>query len=162
MRIGLVSDSHGWMDDLEAAVRQMGAVDAIFHMGDCIADARQMKSWTSAPVFMVKGNMDAWEEGNLMVKTTLAGKTILSCHGHRYNVKSEYSTLRYKALEEGADVVLFGHTHVPMIDESPELLMINPGSVALPHSGQKTFGILTIAEDGTMEASIELLDRSRG
>ena len=157
MKIGLVSDSHGWMDCLRSAVDQMGEVDAIFHMGDCIADARVMKTWTAAPVFMVKGNMDAYDEGNLIVKTTLGGKTILSCHGHRYNVKSEYNTLRYKALEEGADIVLFGHTHIPMIDESPELLMVNPGSVALPHmGGEKTFGILTI-EDGAISAVIETL-----
>ncbi len=148
MRIGLVSDSHGRLDCLETAVSQMGNVDVILHMGDCIDDARQIRSWTNAPVFMVKGNMDVYEEGHLQIKTELGGKSVMICHGHRYNVKGGYQTLRYKALEEGVDIVAFGHTHVPMIDQSPELLMINPGSVALPHiGGEKTFGIVTIEGD---------------
>ena len=50
--------------------------------------------------------------------------------------------------------MLFGHTHIPMIDQDDCLLMINPGSVALPHfGGEKTFGILTI-EDGGADGEI--------
>ena len=42
MRIGLVSDSHGNLGDLERAVSQMGRVEAIFHMGDYVDDALQI------------------------------------------------------------------------------------------------------------------------
>lgn len=152
MRIGLVSDSHGNLEDLKNAVDQMGRVDAVFHMGDYVDDGFQIKRWVSAPVFAVKGNMDVYSnEGQLFVKTALGGKMILACHGHTLRVKNEYSTIRYKGLEEGADIVLFGHTHIPMIDQDEQLLMMNPGSCSLPHmNGIKTFGIIEITGDGTL------------
>ena len=70
MRIGLVSDSHGNLGDLERAVSQMGKVEAIFHMGDYVDDALQIKHWTSVPVFAAKGNMDVYsQKGHLFIKT---------------------------------------------------------------------------------------------
>ena len=159
MRIGLVSDSHGNLGDLDRAVSQMGRVEAIFHMGDYVDDALQIKHWTSVPVFAAKGNMDVYsQEGHLFIKTELGGKVILACHGHTLHVKNEYSTLRYKALEENADIVLFGHTHIPMIDQDDGLLMMNPGSVSLPHFGkEKTFGILTIENESVSGEIIPLM-----
>jgi len=48
-----------------------------------------------------------------------------------------------------ADVVVFGHTHIPMIQKYDDLLMMNPGSVAYPRiRNNRSFGMLTIDQDG--------------
>ncbi|MEG0075458.1 MAG: metallophosphoesterase [Eubacterium sp.] len=155
MRIGLVSDSHGNMEMLKKAVHQMGEVEAIFHLGDYTEDGLTIRQWTEVPVFIIKGNMDIYDnEGSLFIKTEIGGKKILACHGHTAHVKNNYATLYYKALEEAVDIVIFGHTHIPMIETTEQLLMMNPGSVALPHfNGEKTFGILTI-ENGKIRGEI--------
>ena len=54
-------------------------------------------------------------------------------HGHKYGVKSEYQRAADHAIEKGADVLLFGHTHRAediTIDGSfgGHIRMINPGS----------------------------------
>lgn len=156
MKIGLVSDSHGDRANLQKAIEQMGAVDIIFHMGDYTEDAAAIRHWVNIPVVSVKGNMDEFgPDGEMEVVTNVGDKKAMACHGHRYHVKNEYNTLRYHALEAGVDMVFFGHTHIPMIDQSEELLMINPGSCALPHiGGKKTYGVVTIAEDGAVSAEI--------
>lgn len=156
MKIGLVSDSHGNLRELKRAVTQMGDVDLIFHMGDYADDAQEIKKWKSIPVFSVKGNMDTFSPyGETEILTEAGGKTILACHGHLYHVKTDYSTLRYRALEAGADMVFFGHTHLPFVDQSDDLLMINPGSCTLPHgSSRKSYGIVTIEETGCIHAEL--------
>lgn len=45
-------------------------------------------------------------------------------HGHRRGLQA----LRYLALEEGARIALFGHTHYPYCEENGGVLLLNPGS----------------------------------
>ena len=155
MRIGLVSDSHGNLRDLKQAVEKMGAVEAVFHMGDCIEDARLMRQWLSVPVFAVNGNMDYGDkEGHGQIVTEIAGKKFLITHGDRDHVKSTYTGLFYRGQSLGVDAICFGHTHKPLILEEQGILMMNPGSVALPYgNGRKTFGIITI-EAGKLKGEI--------
>ena len=69
------------------------------------------------------------------------------CHGHKYNVKSSLLALKYKGMEKNADIILFGHTHVPYIDDTDGIIMLNPGSVS-------TYGIIEINES-EVTASVE-------
>jgi len=52
-------------------------------------------------------------------------------------------------------VIVFGHSHVPLIEESEGLLLLNLGS-ATDRRGQPacTAAILTIDEDGAPDASL--------
>ena len=58
------------------------------------------------------------------------GKKIFMCHGHRYGVKYGYNSIFYRGKEVGADIVLFGHSHLPIIDEHDGLILMNPGSIS--------------------------------
>jgi predicted phosphodiesterase len=44
-----------------------------------------------------------------------------------------------------AEVIVFGHFHVPMVREWHGILFVNPGSVAPPHA-RPTFAVLEIGE----------------
>ena len=52
--------------------------------------------------------------------------------------------LRYKALEIGADIVLYGHTHIGKIDFEEGIWYINPGSASVPRDGGRSFAIINI------------------
>ena len=64
-------------------------------------------------------------------------------HGHRYHVKFGYQRLEYAAREVGAQVVLFGHTHVPYCEQYDGLWLLNPGACG----GQNGSYGLVIIED---------------
>ena len=55
--------------------------------------------------------------------------------------------LKYKALEFGANIVLYGHTHIGKIDFKEGIWFINPGSASLPRDIGKSFAIIYIEED---------------
>ncbi len=118
--------------------------DAIFHLGDCWRDADELDCAFPIPVFGVPGNCDwslsSMPPENQEKKISLGGVTFLLCHGHTYGVKSGYSTAVSHAKAEGADVLLCGHTHIPLYDQYGSLQLLNPGSIRY----SKTYGLITI------------------
>lgn len=158
INIGVVSDSHGNLEDLRKAVDALAAMGAsvIFHLGDYVEDAMEIRHWVGIPLFSLQGNMDFGnEDGVPFVKTLLSGKTVIACHGHKFGVKGDLGRLYYKAREEKADIVLYGHTHVPRIDETGGILMMNPGALAYSrYSTGATYGMVTIGTDGKVSGEI--------
>jgi putative phosphoesterase len=75
---------------------------------------------------------------------------VMLTHGHRYGVNYNTYELVEAAKRNHADIVMFGHTHVPMIDLSREVWVINPGSLSLPrqHGRIPTFIILELDSKG--------------
>ncbi len=132
MRIGVVSDTHG--DDFAIAevLKAAGKVDGWIHLGDNLRDAADFEK-SGVPVYSVSGNCDIFGETERIIH--LDGISIFACHGHTYGVNMGTSRLEYRAQELGCTVALYGHTHVPDIDEYPDLLILNPGSPTKPRRG---------------------------
>ncbi len=77
---------------------------------------------------------------------TLLGKKIFLTHGDLYGVKYGTERLGYAAEERGADIVLFGHTHIPheeYISAQKPYYLFNPGSISSP---SYSYGIITLTE----------------
>ena len=55
-------------------------------------------------------------------------------------VKTGLLRAQYRALEQNADLLLFGHTHVPLVDAASRPMMLNPGSIGDPR--RPTYGVL--------------------
>ncbi|MBQ7408154.1 MAG: metallophosphoesterase [Clostridia bacterium] len=91
--------------------------------------------------YAVKGNCDFSGESEMIFD--VEGVKILLTHGHLYRVKSGYLQILYRAKEVGAKVVIFGHTHEPLIAEEDGILMINPGTCS-NYSYKKTIAYLVI------------------
>lgn len=157
MRIAVFSDTHGFLQSIDTALEIAGPVDLVFHAGDISSDADYIREAYRYRVYGVSGNCDTFSDypGERLVK--LEGKKILITHGHAYRVKYGYDKLLNRAKELSADVVVFGHTHCPEIIKAKGILIINPGSLALPRRGKRpTFGILEISE-GEIKSSINEL-----
>ena len=76
---------------------------------------------------------------------------ILMMHGHTRNVKATGMSAYYAAREMGADVLLYGHTHIPLVDFDGTLYTMNPGAAG--DRLRPTCGIITI-EDGKASCAV--------
>ena len=87
MRILVLSDSHGRLSPMEAAVEAVRP-QRIFHLGDGWDAARDLhRHYPDIPLHQVRGNCD-YRPGEPEEETLLiGGLRILLCHGHRFGVK---------------------------------------------------------------------------
>jgi len=148
MRIGVISDSHGKKFALDRALKSIGEVDLLIHLGDLCYDAAYLEKASGVPVVYVRGNCDFSGQVPYSREIELDGKRVFLSHGHLYRVKWGTSYLIDFASKNGFDVVLFGHTHVPEIFWEGKILFMNPGSVSLPRGNTgPTAGVLELSED---------------
>ncbi len=132
-RIGIISDTHGLLrNEVYAAFE---GVDEILHAGDVGDPALLTELAVIAPVHAVHGNVDGWEVRAVtpeVVELERLGHKLVVIHGHQWGSPSvEDLAERYS----GYSVVVYGHTHRPLIQELDGTLMVNPGS-----AGQRRFG----------------------
>ena len=132
MRIGVFSDSHG---DISAARRffdSLSPLDCLFHLGDYAADGKKLSKLFSCPVYAVRGNCDYRSDEPLERIVDLGGKRFLLLHSHQYYY---LDALLYRSEEAHADMVLYGHTHMPDLSADGPRLLLNPGSLSRPRGG---------------------------
>lgn len=146
IRIIVFSDTHKCIEPCIQVVNNIKDVDMIIHAGDHWSDARELESiFGDIPVKYVKGNCD-FAMAPLEELIEIGGKKIFVTHGHMYDVKLEhehYKTILERGLELGADVVVFGHTHIPFNVNLGNISIINPGSVKYT----RNYGIIEIEDD---------------
>ena len=139
MKILVMSDSHGAKASMLKAVA-LESPDLILHLGDHAKDCTVIE-WEhpAIPLRSVKGNCDRSSTEPEADEFTLSGKRFFMSHGHLYGVKTGYSSIISAATGRGADVLLFGHTHIPYSNVIDNLTIVNPGSIG---SGSKTYAVL--------------------
>jgi len=148
--IGLISDTHGLLrPDVHTA---LAGVELILHAGDVGGDEILTELELIAPIRAVFGNTDSPGQPGLSaaIEITIDGLSIHVSHGHEVG-----SPTPAKLLERySADVVIYGHTHRPLIARAAGRLVVNPGA-----AGHRRFDImpsvarLTIAR-GQAEAEL--------
>jgi hypothetical protein len=149
MRIGLIADTHGLVRPDVPAV--FNGVDLILHAGDVGSGAVLSELECVAPVEAVEGNVDSEQ---LRLPRTLVrqidGTEILVTHGNETGSPTpEKLAARYHA-----DVIVFGHTHRPLIRRVGRVLVVNPGAAGPQRFNlAPTVAILTI-ENGTADVKI--------
>ena len=157
MKLLVMSDTHHYLEPAREVLRRIGSqMDMVLHLGDHDLDAMTLQEEFSAlPFHYVLGNNDySWETPSKKL-LTVCGKKLLMTHGHKQQVYFKYDNIAYWAEEQGADVVLFGHTHRPVCDDTGRVMLFNPGSISMPRGSKTpTFGILTITENGRIEGAI--------
>lgn len=160
-KILLISDTHGFHDNLKEVVAQEKPFDRVLHMGDTEGWDPVIREIAGVPVTIVSGNCD-WasdlpSEHTLMI----GGVNIFMTHGHEYYVTTGMEVLLDKAVSSGCQVALFGHTHRPFLQCHGGVLVANPGSISRPRQPdhQPSYGILTISEAGVPEIELKFLKK---
>jgi hypothetical protein len=148
VKIIVISDTHGQINDIIKAINEMSGIDLIVHLGDNTKDAVNIKSQTNIEMINVKGNCDFLDNSTNEDKLIkIKDKRIFLTHGHRYGVKYGLNNLYYKAKEINADIVLFGHTHIPLSVNHDGIIFFNPGSITMPRGiSKRSYGIIEVSD----------------
>ena len=149
MNILVFSDSHRSLSGMYTAIDRHQPHQVI-HLGDLMDDAEEVaQHYPKLPFCLVPGNCDGWGTATPVKKQiTLSGKSILLSHGHRWGVKSGYDAAISDARAVRADILLFGHTHVPLCRQLEDgLWMMNPGPA------QSSYGLIEIV-NGRVSCSL--------
>jgi uncharacterized protein len=149
-RIGVVADTHcpEFADRLpERLFEVLAGVDLILHAGDVTGPATLAQLSRIAPVEAARGDHDGeLPELPLSREIVVEGHRIVVVHGNRSRFLEEPQTFLWtvslgyyhphqrlpaqlRKRFPGADVVVFGHTHRPLVDQSAGRLVFNPGGV---------------------------------
>ena len=155
MKILVFSDSHGELRFMKKAILDEKP-DQVFHLGDHAQDAERLsRAYPLLPVASVRGNCD-WSSAQPLIKLlTIQNRRFFLCHGHSYHVKESLLSAIYAAREQYADVLLFGHTHVPFCEETPDKIRIlNPGCC---YGVRPSYGRIVLEQD-SMEIKILFME----
>lgn len=159
MKVLIISDTHGRNNDVLRVLEKVSPIDLLIHLGDFEGGEEYITSLAPCHTEMVAGNNDFF---NRLPKDKIIhiGKyTIMLTHGHRYGVNYSTYDIRETARRNNANIVMFGHTHVPMIDLRDDVWAINPGSLSLPrqHGRIPTFIIMDIDTAGNAHFTLNYL-----
>lgn len=156
IRIAVISDSHGDRSAFKHALKKMGHVDALFHLGDGAPDARLAQDM-EIPTYVVRGNCDITSVLPAEGIAQMGKRRILYCHGHAYRVQFGVELLVERARGEYADIAMFGHTHIRFAQYQSGVWVFNPGSLSKSRSpGKNGFGILELTDTGICHTFIDL------
>ena len=135
----VLSDSHGGRAAIERVLLKENAnIDALVFLGDGLRDLEQaLTLYPRLRAYSVAGNCDYG--------------ALEPMDGHMYGVKYDLDTLTDAAAARGAEVALFGHTHVPHAEQRGKVFLFNPGSCGRCYTGPNTYGLLTL-ENGKVTA----------
>lgn len=157
MKIGIVSDVHCQYEALDRALERMGPVDRLICAGDCIDQSRfcnlTIGRLREAGADVILGNHDLHflagkARGSAQVDPALSDW--LASRGHELRLELGGMRIRvvhatpwpsdfayvapghpqfHRFEEEGVDVLIYGHTHMPVVRRLGATLVVNPGSV---------------------------------
>lgn len=149
-----MSDSHGDYNHPRRAVMTHPEAEVIIHCGDGEDQVENLRmEFPDKAVYCVRGNCDWGSTKPLQETLTIEGKKIMFTHGHIYNVKSGIYRIVYEAREQGADILLFGHTHMPLNEYEDGLYIMNPGSI---NGYFASYGMIDITPQGIVTNIVEI------
>jgi putative phosphoesterase len=121
--VGLISDTHGLVRP--EVFEALNGVEQILHAGD-VGEGVLVELQGIAPIRAVFGNTDAPGTPGLVgsLELELGGLSIHVSHGHELGSPTPAKLLRHYH----ADVIVYGHTHKPLIERSGRHLIVNPGA----------------------------------
>jgi hypothetical protein len=143
--IGVISDTHGQLRP--EALKAFQETDLIIHAGDIgkpeVLEALRLV----APVYAVRGNMDAgvWALELPETEVVEIGEVLLY-------VLHDANRLDLDPAAAGFSCVISGHTHRPSIDNRKGVLFLNPGTAG-PFSSKGTVALLHL-RGSSLEAQV--------
>ena len=160
MKILIVSDTHRAHNTLTEVVEKEKPLDMMIHLGDVEGGEYYISSLASCPLYMIGGNNDFFTDLPREQEFFIGKYRTFITHGHRYFVSRGEDELKIAARQRMVDVVMYGHTHVPVIHEEEGLVILNPGSISYPRQrGRKpSYIIMNILPNGKAEYEIKYVD----
>lgn len=161
MKILIISDTHGQQKYLEKVLNALGSVDAVIHCGDVEGQEDYITALCECPAYIVAGNNDYFSSLDRELEFDLNGYHIFLTHGHYYGVSINTESIKDEGQSRNADIVIFGHTHKPCLEQYEDITLLNPGSLAYPRQMGKrpSFMLMEIDRSGKVHYTMNYIDR---
>ena len=120
---------------------------------------RLLSSASGCKTVIVQGNNDFFSDLPREIVVKIGKYNALVTHGHPYYVNMGYEHLVREAKKRKMDMVIYGHTHRPVITKENGIHVLNPGSLTYPRQEgrQYSYIILEIDENGEIESTLKSL-----
>ena len=149
MKVMIISDIHGGLDNLKCILEiyRKEKCEKLIILGDLFNygidyyrdDVIEILNNFESDIVAVRGNCDENINGiyfdlpyvnNLVINN----KKALLTHGHLYS--KEY------LLNTDYDIIMTGHSHIPLIEQNKNKIFINPGSITKARRGENSFALM--------------------
>lgn len=170
MRILVISDTHGEDYRIKNLIKLIRP-DEIYHLGDSQNECQNLIAMANGllpgmdlekkiPVACVRGNCDWSSDLADQIVKRVGKHKILLLHGHKQHVNWGPELLASAAMEAEADIVLYGHTHIPRIDTFDGIRMMNPGSLSQPRQDGRvpSYGVINVDSSGEIDMAIRYFE----
>ena len=159
MRVLIVSDTHRNNDNYFRVLEKIKDIDLVIHCGDVEGSEYAISEGAGCETLIVMGNNDFFSDLPREIETQIGGYRVLITHGHTYCVSMGSERIKEEALLRGFDIVIFGHTHKPLVDIDDDVIALNPGSLSYPRQeGRKpSYMIMEIDRNGEAHFTVNYL-----
>ena len=148
MKVLIVSDTHRNEDNLIEVLDKEKNLDLLIHCGDVEGAEDEIEHYAGCKTVFVAGNNDFFSRIPREMELQVEGMKVWVTHGHNYYVNTNPEYIRKEARIRNMDIVLYGHTHRPIIEKKEDLIVINPGSLTYPRQeGRRpSYAVLELVE----------------
>lgn len=157
MKVLIVSDTHRKNENYFKAV-ELVKPDLVIHCGDAEGSEYALSEAVDCPVQIVLGNNDFFSYLPRELELQLDAFKIWVTHGHNYYVSMGSEVIKREAVARGMDIVMYGHTHKPVVDRRDGVIAVNPGSLSYPRQeGRRPSYIVMEVQGKIADFTIEYL-----
>ncbi len=160
MRILIVSDTHGRLENFKEVINETGPYDMLIHCGDVEGQEDRIEYLAECQVHIVAGNNDWMSDLPQEKEFEIGDFTAFLTHGHRYGIAMGPERLAEEGEARGVDFVFCGHTHKPANEKIGNVRVLNPGSLSYPRQdGRKpSYMVMEFDQNGTPFFAVNYLD----
>lgn len=160
MKVLIVSDTHRKNANFLTVAENEKDIDLVIHLGDIEGSEYTIQQAVSCPVEMVCGNNDFFSSLPSEKIVEIGKYRAFITHGHRYYIGMGNEMLKQEAIAQGADIVMYGHTHRPVIEQEERITAINPGSLSYPRQENRkpSYIMMEIDDSGKVNYNLKFLD----
>lgn len=160
MKILIVSDTHRKNENYMKVLQKVGTLDLVIHLGDIEGSEYTIQEAAGCPVEMVAGNNDFFSDLPSEKTLQIGRYCVMITHGHHYYINMGNEMLKKEAVVQGADIVMYGHTHKPVIEITDGITAINPGSLSYPRQENRkpSYIIMEVDEHGEARFDLKYVD----
>jgi len=145
-----MSDSHGRNTNVQDVLEREKGADFYLHCGDLCSDPRQFPN-----VYFVEGNCDYNPEMPEYRVVECGKYRIFMTHSDgMWNRQHDLAKL---AVKKKCQIVCYGHTHVPVIEEYKGLWLVNPGALSYNRDGSEIGYVVIDIEDTDLHITRKVL-----
>lgn len=156
MRVLIISDTHSNHKNLRKVFRMERPRDLVIHLGDAEGCEEYIEQEAGCPLEIVSGNCDFFSSLDQEKALEIGKYKAFLTHGHYYNVNAGLDDIVLEAKGRGCDIVMFGHTHRPLLDYSKDLIVVNPGSLSYPRQEGRQPSYMIMETDEKGEAHFKI------